>query len=258
MECLLYSTASVSANGGIQVAYPPVKSPQHEQLRQTAMQGQMLETWVSKLNPHLTQPINLTVSLLECGYANAEYAPALRQIHMCYEMLDMVISLSSQYASASDAANYVRGAWTFIFYHEFGHAMTHLYDLPVVGKEEDAVDQFATLFVADGKEPNREQIALSGAYIFWWLLPATDQMGIWLGSPPLDQQHIYADSHGLGQQRFYNIICMLYGNDPERFQQYVAPFRIQHLHPEKAKYCPAEYRQIKHRWGALTENYFKW
>jgi hypothetical protein len=42
-----------------------------------------------------------------------------------------------------DAASFVEGNLYFLGYHELGHALVSELDLPVVGREEDAVDRLA-------------------------------------------------------------------------------------------------------------------
>jgi hypothetical protein len=244
----------------ITIEYKHPKNQRYEQMRQSAMQQQMIEKWMAKLNPHFVGSLDLDIYMLECGQANAFYAAQTHEILMCYEMLEKVNSLTSEHVSAKDAPLQAGSAWTFMFYHEFGHAITDLFDLPVVGREEDAVDQFATLFAIEGTESAREQIALSGAFVFWWLLPTQDQIGWQFGFSNDDKQKSYADTHGLGQQRFYNIVCMLYGHNSSRYQRFVSQYGYvpQQLHPEKAKYCSADYQQIRRRWAKLSKGYFEW
>ena len=52
----------------------------------------------------------------------------------------------------------------FILEHEFTHALIHVYNLPVLGKEEDAADTLATLLLL--KSPQGDKLAL-GAAEFW-------------------------------------------------------------------------------------------
>ena len=40
---------------------------------------------------------------------------------------------------------FVVGNMLFVFVHEMGHALVHEMDVPVLGREEDAADAFATL-----------------------------------------------------------------------------------------------------------------
>jgi hypothetical protein len=176
-------------------------------------------------------------------------------------MWDEVVRVVQKGVTADQVNARVLGAWTFIFYHELGHALTDIFNLPVVGKEEDAVDQFATLFVEENREPAREEIAMSGALVFWWLVPAgpdTSGFGFYDVSRMTSLHRGYADEHGLGQQRFYNIVCLLYGNDPQRYEPYFASNQIMRIDPERKPFCQNEYAKVRRRWGTLTKEYFKW
>jgi len=96
---------------------------------------------------------------------------------------------------------------SFIFEHEFTHALIHIYDLPVLGKEEDAADTLATLLLL--KSPAGSKLAL-GAAEFW-----ADFSG--RQSPPAVAD--YADEHSLDLQRAYSIICDIAGSNKERYAE---------------------------------------
>jgi hypothetical protein len=49
-----------------------------------------------------------------------------------------------------------------------------------------------------------------------WLIVISDE---WLLEwDESENQSAYWDSHSLEIQRFYNIVCLIYGSDPERFR----------------------------------------
>jgi hypothetical protein len=95
----------------------------------------------------------------------------------------------------------------FILEHEFTHALIHIYDLPVLGKEEDAADTLATLLLL--KSPQGDKLAL-GAAEFW-----ADFSG--RQNPPAIAD--YADAHSLDLQRAYSIICDIAGSNQERYDE---------------------------------------
>ncbi len=95
----------------------------------------------------------------------------------------------------------------FILEHEFTHALIHIYNLPVLGKEEDAADTLATLLLL--KSPKGDKLAL-GAAEFW-----ADFSG--RQNPPAIAD--YADEHSLDLQRAYSIICDIAGSNQERYNE---------------------------------------
>ena len=116
----------------------------------------------------------------------------------------------------------------FILEHEFTHALISIYDLPVLGKEEDAADTLATLLLL--KSPKGDQLAL-GAAEFW-----ADFSG--RQDPPAVAD--YADSHSLDLQRAYSIICDIAGSNQERYDE-INQAGI--LPKGDIQSCPAQYEQ---------------
>jgi hypothetical protein len=116
----------------------------------------------------------------------------------------------------------------FILEHEFTHALIAIYDLPVLGKEEDAADTLATLLLL--KSPEGDKLALSAAQ-FW-----ADFSG--RQDPPAVAD--YADDHSLDLQRAYSIICDIAGSSQERYNE-INQTGI--LPKGDIQSCPAQYQQ---------------
>jgi hypothetical protein len=116
----------------------------------------------------------------------------------------------------------------FILEHEFTHALIDIYNLPVLGKEEDAADTLATLLLL--KSPEGDKLALSAAE-FW-----ADFSG--RQDPP--QVADYADEHSLDLQRAYSIICDIAGSSEARYDE----INQAGLLPKgDIQSCPAQYQQ---------------
>ena len=119
-------------------------------------------------------------------------------------------------------------ALAFILEHEFTHALIAIYDLPVLGKEEDAADTLATLLLL--KSPKGDKLALSAAE-FW-----ADFSG--RQDPPAVAD--YADAHSLDLQRAYSIICDIAGSSEARYDE----INEAGLLPKgDIQSCPAQYQQ---------------
>jgi hypothetical protein len=116
----------------------------------------------------------------------------------------------------------------FILEHEFTHALIHIYNLPVLGKEEDAADTLATLLLL--KSSKGDKLAL-GAAQFW-----ADFSG--RQSPPAIAD--YADAHSLDLQRAYSIICDIAGSSQQRYNE-INQTGI--LPDGDIQQCPAQYQQ---------------
>ena len=92
-----------------------------------------------------------------------------------------------------------------MLFHELGHALVDQWDLPVLGREEDAVDAFSTIFMTEFVEQRRVRARRRGLL----LLPRrhADKLG----------EVDFADEHSFDKQRAYSIACWVYGSNPTRY-----------------------------------------
>lgn len=93
----------------------------------------------------------------------------------------------------------------FVLAHELGHAAVSEFDLPVLGREEDAVETFvplALLHIGSDFSPRVLIDAARGHYR--------------IGERNLQQRQGLAlyGADGLDKQRAYQIICLMVGSDP--------------------------------------------
>jgi hypothetical protein len=57
-----------------------------------------------------------------------------------------------------------------------------------------------------------------------------------------------ADEHSLDEQRYYNLVCWIYGSDPEYFADVATDWEL----PEgRAVRCPSEYARMSGSWNRL-------
>jgi putative metallopeptidase DUF4344 len=106
-------------------------------------------------------------------------------------------------------AEFVFGNMLFVAIHELGHALVSELDLPVLGREEDAADAFATLGVLKcGAEFSRR--VLVEAAKGWFMTAQRDRKA--------GEVAHYYERHGLDEQRAYQIVCLMVGSDPVGFK----------------------------------------
>ena len=172
----------------------------------------------------------------------AFYDPTQPAIVICYEFIDDVDGLWYQYLNGDpsyiDATNDVID---FIFYHEVGHALIDVYELPTTGPEEDAADSFSSYIMADLTEGTAGQDSIYTAGGWFVLMSQND------GTP-------YWDTHSLHMQRYYNISCFSYGSNPAYNQVIVDSGWLPH---DRAIRCNAEYTQQKNSWDEILQPFFK-
>ena len=209
---------------------------------------------VKWLDGLLLLPAPITYVATACGKPDAYYLPDKREVVLCYEMLHALYEQGEALAAtggeglnlarAADdrlAERYVWANVRFIVSHETGHALIDLLDLPVTGRQEDAVDQFATSLMQHigGDDESPREVADNLRLASHWFL-ASAEPGFSLAA--------YADAHSLGLQRYFNLQCLLYGSDPERFADMVGP---DDLPESRARTCPAEARRADSAWIRL-------
>jgi putative metallopeptidase DUF4344 len=132
----------------------------------------------------------------------------------------------------------------FVLFHEIGHALIEQFEIPVVGKEEDAVDGLATLLaVGVLKSP---EIALCAAVA----LDASE-------NPEDDyRQKDFWDEHSLTTQRYYSILCWVKGGAPE-WAAKVARLAPEEWLESKGENCGHEYEKLARNWTKLLKPHLK-
>jgi hypothetical protein len=231
---------SLDDMGDFYVSYPT--TTQYTEWKDFLVSRQSFEDVAFDFNSFLNLPTDILISPEECGEVNAYYDPSQQKVSMCYELMDyfndLFITLDPPNVEELNLA--VLETTLFVFYHELGHALVDVLDLPVTGKEEDAVDQLASVIVIEGGNADS---ALKAAT--WFLLQSEQQsygdLAFW-------------DEHSLDEQRFFNILCWVYGSDTYTYADLVGEGGL----PEsRAARCPGEYQQMRNSWERLLRPYAK-
>lgn len=200
--------------------------------------AELFEEMLSTVNDSLALPTDIPVVFGQCGEENAYYIPSYSTIVMCEELLAAFEDTALEYALNEDETpEFEIGATIFVLFHEMGHALVDQLEIPVLGGEETAVDQFATLLMLNWE--NGAWLALNGAFYF----------------VDLDVDVVvpyYYDVHPMGEQRFFNVSCLVYGSDPAAYAELVPD-----LLPEtRAATCPTEYEDISTSWDVSLNPYY--
>lgn len=231
-------------NGDFLVEYIDVQDEQYEKVNQEMRQEKVLERAAKELNKSLALPYDITLVTRDCGQINAFYSQDEHSVTMCYEIMDFYYQLFRKSGlSEQEASQKMFDTMQFIFLHELGHALIDAYQLPVTGNEEDSADRLSSYINLKelGDSGSRAAIAAANAFS--------------LQSELQDNKHLpFYDEHSLDQQRFYNILCALYGSNPDKYEILVT----KNLLPEqRAARCPNEYQQIVRTWEGLLKPYRK-
>ena len=148
----------------IQYEYVPPKDAAQQAIYDQMKQGRALENLQQLLSP-LRLPYPLTLKVAGCdGAKNAWYGDEV--ITVCYELLAEIV----KNAPAQDLpigvsrADTVIGAALDIFLHETGHADFNMLQIPVLGREEDAADQFSAYVMLRLSKDEARRMILGSAY----------------------------------------------------------------------------------------------
>lgn len=225
-----------SSGSGFVVIPPSQPGAQTARYRELAATG-LLESIAEDINATLTVPVAVGLGFDACGAVNAFYDPSARRITICLELIEHLAErFASDSRSEAEMLDALSGAMVFVLFHEIGHALVDVLELPITGREEDAVDQLASYILTDGTDEG-EQAALDGARWFYLEDVATDsaELAFW-------------GEHSLNQQRFYNVLCWVYGQAEAKYADLVTDGV---LPPERAARCAGEYAQIDRAWQTL-------
>lgn len=232
------STASAesTAAGRFRAQYEPADQD-FQEFRSTLMAHRFLDTIAARLNDSLRIPRDIELRTAHCGEPNASYNPDDRRVTLCYELFR---SLSERFAAEPGGEFLVSGTVVFALMHELGHALIHVLDLPTTGREEDAVDQLATVLLLQ-QGPAGDSLAFGA--VGWFASDAHRSQ--------LDALE-FADDHGFDLQRVYNIVCWIYGRDPRAYPELIEDGW---LPANRRSGCPAEYRRLAESWRRLLRPY---
>ncbi len=143
-----------------------------------------------------------------------------------------------------DTALFVVGNTLFAVYHELGHALIDLLDLPVVGREEDAVDGFAAvMMIPPDPDPVRDQLIVAVAD-GWRLQSERTGDGV-------DPSPLWAE-HALSEQRYFAVICWMVGSDQEGFFDLA---QESGMPVERIETCADDFDRMKAGWQDLLEGH---
>jgi hypothetical protein len=140
------------------------------------------------------------------------------------------------------AAQFVTSNVVATLYHELGHGLIDVLQLPVLGREEDAADSLSSLlthYIWD--EESATQIVYDTAFAYSAYATEAENGGWELA---------YADAHSLDLQRYYNLVCHFYGANPEVRQDVAQELE---LPEDRAEGCEDEFDLLESSWGTMLE-----
>jgi len=140
-----------------------------------------------------------------------------------------------------DGVEFVTGNVLFVLAHETAHALVSVFEIPVIGREEDAADALATVVALKMGNSFADNVLVNAAK--GWFL--SDQRDRKQGIPSA-----YYDEHGLDLQRAYNIVCLMVGGAPDKFLKLAHEVK---LPEERQNTCKFDYSNAEWSWGEVLK-----
>jgi Putative metallopeptidase len=222
--------------GRFVVKPPRVESAEWRAEARAMQDSGTLQELAGALNEIFVLPRDVSMRYAECGEANAYYDSERYEIQMCLELMqDIADSLEGQYED-EDLADAAAGAYIATVLHEAGHALVHVLEIPVTGREEDAVDQLAAWMLIEADDVD-SVLGVAATYYS----ENNEEVG--------DED--YGDEHSLDKQRYFNMVCWAYGSDPDNSQELID---VWELPTARAEQCVDEYAQLDRSWTRLLSD----
>jgi hypothetical protein len=156
----------------------------------------------------------------------------------CCPVVDAAPAAQPTPVAAVSGADYVAGNLLFTAFHEAGHLLISEFELPVLGREEDAVDHLATLLLLPEEEDaDGEKLILAAAQ--GWFDSAAEVA---------DAEPAWWGEHGIDQQRGFQILCLLAGADAATFSPAA---RSAGMPAERIEACASEYDAVSASWDKV-------
>ena len=202
---------------------------------------------------HINEDFELpeTISIkLTCANEDGDYGPyydpQTREIVMPYSFRRYVLDelKLQEYAEKNDELQTVADDIVLhTIYHELGHAFVDILNIPITGKEEDAVDELSTFLLLSDYDDG-DEVSISAADFFDIESLQEDE---------ITEDRLFGE-HSLDEQRFFNILCFVYGENPAQRSNLLDGLDIEE---GRAEMCVEDFERRSQAWQQLLAPYTK-
>lgn len=243
------STEPEQESGRMVATYQDATTPAAIQGRTLMQNGRVLEDMADYINGYLKLPYDIELVGAQCGDPNAFWSAADKRITMCYEFTDLFLTVfnTDPDEHVPDPAKAAVNATNATAYHELGHALISIYDLPATGRLEDAADQLsAYMWLVPDEDIKNDAPEVVTDFAEMFKRYSANRRGL--------INHDFAAEHSLDLTRMYNLACWVYGSNPTANADIVAQVGLPQARADR---CPFEFQQITKAWHKLLAPYVK-
>lgn len=151
-------------------------------------------------------------------------------------------ALAGEELELTDAEWHVRDVMLAIFYHELGHALIDVMQLPVLGLEEDAADVLSVVMIDRIWDAESSEAKVAAAASFW---AASAVESAQAGYEPA-----FWGVHSPDERRYFTYLCLYYGGAPDEREALAIDFG---LPEDRAATCPDEFDLAAASWGVFLD-----
>ncbi len=231
------------ASAKVQISFETPNSSAERKIRSRLVDSPSVNSTVAFLNDVLALKYDVTLAF--GSYKRIWYEN--HRIEIPYLFIE---DIRRRYKNAriphnnkSDIDVFTGNALIHIILHEMGHAVIGQYQIPVLGKVEDAADGFADVLLLQYFD-NGADIIHSAADLFY--INSRTIMRL--------RKEDYWSEHSLDRQRYYARLCHIYGSNPDKHQAIRKQARFDN---ERAERCIIQYDVLASGWLALLKPVLK-
>ncbi|KAB1458033.1 DUF4344 domain-containing metallopeptidase [Vibrio panuliri] len=248
-SAIAWSLLGISAaSASVEIVYTEPTSKQEQQAKQAIIDSEVNLLLVELSEQYFPFKTPLTVSY--GGEDGPLYDPANHTMMMPYHFYSEALDYftKNDYQEKYDRAPELGAIDTILhtLLHEAGHAYIEDQSIPVLGKEEDAVDNFAVVMMLEYVEDG-DNAAISAADMF--AFESQDR-------PDYYAVDEYIDEHSFDLQRYFSTLCLIYGSDPEKHSNLLDEIGKESL-ADRKDFCISHYQTINSNWHTYLKNHSK-
>lgn len=239
VTALVPASADEARPNRIHIEYVPPKNPENQKLYEALKEHRALEKMQEVFAPfRLSNDLNMRT--FECGIVNAWYQRPT--VTICYEYLaDILTRMPKNTPSGITPTDAMLGQFFYVVAHEMGHAMFDFLNVPLFGRPEDAADYFAAYTMLLFGKQDARRLIVGAAYTYRNAIQ----------NPKITSRLVaFSSQHGAPAQRFFNLMCLAFGADPETFGDLI---KIGYLPEARSRGCRVEFGELNFAFRQLVE-----
>ena len=219
--------------GQVRVVLDEPANEKHRQIRAMMLERQIPQAVQALLGP-FRLPRELTILVKSCeGREGAFYDNGVAAF--CYEYAELIERHAPKVATpwGVSRADAIVGGILDTILHEAGHGVFEILEIPVFGREEDAADFFSVYLQLQFPDESAKRLIQGVAYMM-----GSEARADFAGAL---KPFALSGAHSMNAQRYYNVLCLAYGANPDLVGSAVPPG----MSPWRAGTCGDEYAMLK-------------